>query len=150
MLRSLIAKGGYSRKARSNRQSRRPTEASSHPLLPTAARRSSPCKNADFYLLIGLRRPTLARVGENPMTPVKEKAVSATTTVIRPGDLRLRATSKPTLHHVSVAEAFTKLHGIKADMQVPMKTFGPREKFIGMMAAGGSPISSTYRSLLSA
>jgi hypothetical protein len=59
------------------------------------------------------------------MTPVKEKAVSATTTVIRPGDLRLRATSKPTLHHVSVAEAFTKLHGIKADMQVPMKTFGP-------------------------
>jgi hypothetical protein len=59
------------------------------------------------------------------MTPVKEKAVSSTATVIRPGDLRLHATSKPILLHVSVAEAFTKLHGIKADMQVPMKTFGP-------------------------
>lgn len=57
------------------------------------------------------------------MTTVKEHAVSSTE--IRPGDLRLRATPKPTLHHVSVAQAFTKLYGIHADMQVPMKTFGP-------------------------
>src|SRR4051794_40835389 len=58
------------------------------------------------------------------MSSVKEP-VSSPTTVIRPGDLRLRATPKPTLRHVSVEHAFTKLHGIKADMQVPMKTFGP-------------------------
>jgi hypothetical protein len=60
------------------------------------------------------------------MKSVKEKAVSSSPSMqLRPGDLRLHATSKPKLVHVVPLEAFTKLRGIQADMQIPMKTFGP-------------------------
>lgn len=44
---------------------------------------------------------------------------------ITPGELRLKATAKPALRHLEAAAAFNKLWNIQADMQVPMKTFGP-------------------------